>query len=205
MLTVTSAADDRALLTLGELREACAAGASIPDSRLLEHGERIAATIARICKVAPAGSVPVTMRSETLSETFRLSQARRFLPLARRPIGAILTVTEADTALASTDFEIDASSGLLGRLSSDDPSTWACGKIIVTYEAGWQVVPADLKLAAAKLAQMVWAEQSREPGLKRENIPNVIEREYWVPPSSDPLASTEVMELLAPYINDWMG
>ena len=69
ILTVTTAATDRALLTTAELRDAV--GASLNDPQLMTLGNRVAGAIARACGVAEAGTIPVTLRLETLTETFR--------------------------------------------------------------------------------------------------------------------------------------
>jgi hypothetical protein len=67
------------------------------------------------------------------------------------------------------------------------------------YIAGFDEAPDDLKLAASKLAAALYSETARDPNLKRVDIPDVEEREYWVGPSDDPLLSAEISDLLAPY------
>ena len=78
------------------------------------------------------------------------------------------------------------------------------GKITVVYVAGYETVPADVKLAASKAVALLNTEAGRDPNLKREDIPGLIEREWWVAPSSDPLLSNEISELLAPYRQYWI-
>jgi hypothetical protein len=95
---------------------------------------------------------------------------------------------------------------MLRRLTDDNETVWPGCKIVVTYSAGWQTVPDDLKLAAVKLAAVLWSEGERiDPNLKRESIPGVIDREYWVAPSGDTLIPQEVLDLLAPYMNHYIG
>lgn len=200
LLTVASAASDLSLLTLAELRTAVGDDAS--DAALESVGARVSAAIVRACGVVAAGAVPPTLRLETLSEQFRFISPRDTLILARRPVVEIISVTENDTTLTADDYEADAFDGLLRRLNRDYPCWWAGGKVAVSYRAGWESVPEDLKLAAGKLAAVFWSEGAKvDPGLRRESIPGVIDREWWVGPSDDPLIPREVMDLLEPYRN----
>lgn len=204
-LTVTSAADDRSLLTLDALRAATGVATGRADE-LRALGAAVAQTITRFCGIRAGGATPPTLRAETLTETFRLDDAPQRLVLARRPILSVTSVTEAGEALTlDTDYEIESAPGMLLRLCGDAPSCWRCGKIVVVYSAGWSTVPEDLALAASKLASLLWQEAGRDPNLKRVRIEGVSEREYWVPPSSDPLIPQEIAELLGAYCNASQG
>ena len=202
-LSIAAAAADRTLLTVAELR----AAVGIPsgkDTELAALNDRVAASIVRACRVASAGATPPTLRLETVVDTFRFTSRQNALVMSRRPIVEITSITEAGTALAAADYETDSS--LLFRLTSDEMSPWACGKIVVTYSAGWETVPPDLKLAAAKLAGVFWSEGTRiDPNLKRVDIPGVMEKEWWVGPSDDPAIPQEVLDLLESYTNHWIG
>lgn len=209
MLTVTTAATDLTLLTVAELRAAVGVADGKQDAKLSTLGFRTAAAIASACKVASDGAVPRTLRLETLSETFRLKSSHTEIVLSRRPGISITSVTEDETALTADDYELEKGSGILRRLDgSDNPSCWAAAKIVVVYTAGWATVPDDLKLAATKLAAAFWSEgQKIDPALKRESIVGVIEQEWWVGPSDDPLIPQEVMDLLnaGGYVNHWVS
>lgn len=204
VLSVTTAASDTSLLTTAELRRAVglAATDASRDAELAALGQRLDATIARACRVRQAGVMPPTLRQETLSETFRLPASAARLVLARWPVVSVASVTEDGAAVAATDYEMSGGVGMLRRLSSDAPTSWAAGKIVVAYVAGWATVPPDLKQAAEKLAAVLWSEGARaDPSLRREAIPGVIEREWWVGPRDDPALPGEVLDLLAPYMN----
>ena len=57
-----------------------------------------------------------------------------------------------------------------------------------------------------KLAAVLWSEGVKvDPGLKRESIPGLIDREWWVSPGDDPLMSREIEELLRDYVNPAIG
>lgn len=206
-LTVTTPATDRNLLTLPELRAAIglAETDTSKDATLTVLGARISDTLARTCLIATGGVTPPTFRLETLTETFRQRRRVIELVLSRRPIASVTSVHEDGIEVEAADFEIDAASGLLRRLSSDEECYWPCGKIVVVYRAGWATVPEDLKLAASKMANQIYRESARDPNLKRVVTEGVGEREYWVAPTSDPLVPAEVMELLGDYINHGVG
>ncbi len=202
MLTVTTEAADRSLLTLAELRAATGV-ASGRDDELRELGAAVSSAIVGACNVRAAGATPPTLRLETLTETFRLDATRRLLVLARRPIVEIVSVTESDVALTSDEYEAETASGLLRRLCDDRTSQWWAVKIVVVYRAGWATVPDNMRRAAQRLARAMWAEDQpgRDPNLKRAKVEGVGEREWWVGAASDPAIPADVLDLLADYIN----
>ena len=206
MLTIAEPAADPSLLTLAEIREALG-GPVVSADRLERLGRAVAATIARCCRVAAAGAATPTLRAERLVQTFRLKSEQDQIVLARRPVTVVASILESGKSLEQgTDYDCDASAGLLVRLSAGAEACWPCAIIAVEYTAGWPTVPADLKLAASKLAAVLWSEGEKvDPGLRRESIPGLIDREWWVGPSSDPAIPQEVMDLLRPYQNAWIG
>lgn len=209
ILTVTTEATDRSLLTVQDLRSATGISSG-SDAELAELGRRVSASIVRACHVRAGGATPPTLRKETLTETFRLDSPREALILSRRPIVSVTSVTEDDTDVLTTDeYETNDSSGILRRLCSSypyQPTCWPhCCKITVVYVAGWETVPDDLRLAGSMLAASLSASTGRDPNVKRIYIHGVEEREYWVPPTTDPLVTQEVLDLLGPYINSTIG
>lgn len=200
ILTVTTAASDLTLLTMAELRQATGI-ATGQDTQLAALGRGIAAAITSHCNVRAAGATPPTLRLETLTEVFRPECAVDQLILARRPLGMITSVVEDLVTVETTDYEMDASLGLLHRLSDDYRAWWSASKITVVYTAGWSTVPENLRSAAMKLATALYSETGRDPSLKAIDIPGVISREYWVGPSDDPLINAEIEDLLGDYIN----
>jgi hypothetical protein len=186
-----------------ELRAAVGVTDSSQDAALTTLGLRLSASIAKQCGVASDGVHPSTLLSETCSEVFRPTRHQQDLILARRPVSEITSVSENGTVLDAADYEIRRGSGILTRLSGDRFSCFPCGKITVVYEAGFDEAPDDLKLAASKLAAALYSETARDPNLKRIDIPGVEEKEFWVAPSDDPLLSSEVQDLLAPFKQVW--
>lgn len=205
MFAVTTQAADLSLLTAAELRVAIGV-ASAQDQVIEQLGRRVASAIVAACRIVAAGAVPPTLRLEEVSDAFRLKSPVERVFLSRVPVVQLLSIVENDATLDVADYEVDVGAGIVTRLSSDNPTCWPCGKIVVAYRAGWETVPEDLKLAASKLAAVFWAEGSKaDPGLKRESIPGVIDREWWVGPSDDPAIPQEIKDLLVPYTNHWIG
>lgn len=201
MLVVTEEADDPTLLSIAELRAAVNVTDTSQDAKLTTLGKRVSSSIAKACKVVPGSSeFPLTLRLETLTETIRAGCYLQELFLSRKPIVEVTSVTEGGSLLSASDYEIDVDAGKLTRVTGNDLGRWLPGKIVVVYSAGWDVVPDDLKLAAAKLAQILWVEGSRtDPSLRSESIPGVIDQSWWVGPAEDPLMSAEIEDLLSHY------
>lgn len=206
MLTVATQATDRGLLTIPELRAAAGVADNSRDTELTVLGNRVAAAIAHVCNVARDGAVPPTLRLETVSEQFRFAEGLKpdRLVLSRRPVVSITSVVEDSVEVEAEDYELDAAGALLLRLCDDSPSSWGC-KVVVAYQAGWDEVPHDLRLAAAKLATSFWTEAGRDPSLKRVEVEGIGSKEFWVSPKDDPLVSGEILDLLAPYVNASIG
>lgn len=205
MLTIVTPAPDPSLLTIAELRAAAGVADQSSDAALILIGQEASLAIARACGVAQAGTSIPTLRAEIVAETVRLHTARQAVVLSRRPVSAVASVTEDGDSLVVADYEVDSASGLLYRLDSDKRVHWDPTKVVVTYTAGFAVVPPDLRRATMKMVTDMWSTAGRDPNLKRVRIEGVSEREFWVAPTTDPLVPAEVMDLLAPYRNHWIG
>lgn len=193
MLVVTTAASDPTLLTLAEITTAVNGKASDAE-RLTQLNRRIGEILAGACGLERAGVATLTLREETLSETFRLRCPADVIYLSRKPVTTVLLVMEDGTSLAEYyDFE-QAGPCKFIRVQNDCPSWWAAGKIVISYKAGFATVPNDLKELASKLAVSLWTETSRDPALRRLKIEGVSEREWWVGSKDDPLLTAEIME-----------
>jgi hypothetical protein len=120
---------------------------------------------------------------ETLSEQFRLDEAKPVLVLARRP-AAITSISEDDAApLTNADWEMDGNGGLLYRLEDDRRIAWTASKVVVAYSAGFDLpggAPSDLQKAARTLVRAQWLAKGRDPLVRSESVPGVYEVAYWV-------------------------
>lgn len=203
--SVTTVNEDRGLLTEAELRSAV--GVDLSDDQVADLGNRVAAAIVSACRVAAAGAVPPTLRLEAVCNSYRLKSAQDVLVLSRAPVTSIASIVENDVTLDADDYELDARSGILARLSDDAETTWPCGKIIVAYTAGWETVPHDLRAIAAELAQHYWSEgQQIDPNLRSLDIPGVISTQRWVESNTAPIPEHLMRALkMGGYVNQWFG
>jgi len=186
ILTVTAATEDRQLLSIEEMR--AAAGLEDDDSSqddvLEAMGLRVADSIMAECNiVVGGGSIYPTLWRETLSESFwRLRDHN--LMLSRRHAIEISSIVADDETLGEGDFEVDPESGIVMRLCGDEPIRWCATRVVVTYDAGFEELPDDLRSAALEFFRLMWREDDRDPALKTEeiDIPGVrnVRRDYWV-------------------------
>lgn len=182
-LTVTTPAPDLALLTIAEMRAAAGVTGSGSDAALIAMEARCAAAIMTYCGIAVAGGYPPTLRRETLTETiYQLCNERLFL--SRRHDIEITSIVEDAVTLVDADFLVEPEYGNLTKLCSDYPSWWSSRKVVVVYDAGFAIVPGDLKMAAMDFLRSTWIEQGRDPLVKSERVKvdNVdeVERQFWV-------------------------
>jgi hypothetical protein len=135
--------------------------------------------------------------------------AETTLFLQRTPVTAIDSVTVDDVPLAETDYRLDPDAGLLDRLASDGtPFSWCfCRSVVVTYSAGFvlpgdpgRTLPAGIEGAVVALVSDYWGSRGRDPTLRSEIIPGLIERQFWVGAVGDAeLLPPRVLASIAPF------
>lgn len=129
---------------------------------------------------------------EVVSETFRLNQPASNLYLSRSPVVSVTSVSDGDTALATTDWEIDYDTGRLARLDgANGLQKW--GGLVsaipfratVMYGAGYFAdddtggnVPADLRDGTLALIRSNWFSLDRDPFTRSEEVPGVATISY---------------------------
>jgi hypothetical protein len=123
---VTTPADDLSLLTIEELRAALGVTGTAEDAALKALGLRLSASIARQCCIASDGINPATLMLETCTETFRAVRPQNELILARRPVTAIVSVSESGAIVDPADYEIRRNAGILARLIDQKGSVDGC-------------------------------------------------------------------------------
>lgn len=199
MFQVITPADDRNLLTMEELRSAVglAITDNTQDEKLEALGLRVSAMISAACQVAGDGINPPTLLMEGCIETLRHEGCWRYLYLSRRPIAQVISVEERGVVLTDgDDYEVDAAAGRILRLTSGDPLAWPEGKIVVSYDAGYEAIPDDLKAIAAQLAGGYWADDGLDSMEKSLTIPGVIETTRWVDQNANTQMPADLMRAL---------
>jgi hypothetical protein len=105
------------------------------------------------------------------------------LRLSRWPIVSVASVVENGVTLVQdTDFKIDAENGALIRLESATgyPRKWYALPIEVTFTGGFDTIPDDVEDAVIRMVTRRYSIKGRDPNLKQESVPGVIDRSWWV-------------------------
>lgn len=182
-LAVTTAASDLQILTVAELRLAAGVADSSQDTALAAIGLNVAAAIMAACSVSVGSGAEPTLKKEQLTETFFKVDTCE-LVLSRRHNVTVVSLTQDGAALSPSEYSVDSEAGILVRLSSGVPTKWCASSVVVVYDAGFETLPSDLKLAASEYVRSIWLSRDRDPLVKSEKIvvPDVREtqREFWV-------------------------
>ncbi len=185
LMTITVPADDISLLSIEEMRKAAGISTNASDADLMEMEADNAATITTACNIAPGAGYPPTLRREMVTETIYQVYGDRLI-LSRRHDVTIYSVVEDGETLPDTAYLVDPESARLTRLRDDNPVCWSAKKLVVVYDAGFVVVPGDLKKAASDFLRSSWMESQRDPLVKSERIKiddvEETERQFWVGP-----------------------
>jgi hypothetical protein len=207
-LTVTAPAADLQLLSQEELRVAAGLEAddASQDAALAIRGLQVAEALAGACGIAKAGydpslaplrgEAPPTLKAETLVQSYRIRNGYDGdkLLLARWPALEIISVTTDTTELLAGDWELDIPGSALLRVSGNNTVCWPYGRVIVEYDAGYDIIPEGLKGYAARLVGLYHASASADPTERRVEIPGVITVERWVDTAAtDVLVPDDIM------------
>lgn len=112
-----------------------------------------------------------------------------YLILDRYPVASIASVTIDDVAVASSEYRLDAKTGLLYRLdASGYPSVWTwCKSAVIVFTAGYIMpgetnrdLPEALEAGAVDLVMSYWVSRGRDPLVRSEDIPGLGAVQYWV-------------------------
>lgn len=210
MLIVTEPAADLQILTPAELRVAigledddtsqdarlASLGLAAASSLAAAVGYRRAAYDASLAADSPplTGAAPLTLKRESLVETIRMPwmTSYRTVFLGRWPVHQIVSVSEMGSALVTSDWEVDAPYGALFRISGTAVTTWGSGALVVTYDAGWDTVPEDLKGFASSLVNSYYLSSGDDPSAKTEEAPGVYSISRWVDSDADRVVPKEI-------------
>lgn len=187
MLTVITPAATQDLATLAVVK----AGLGITDSS--ED-----ATLPPLITRASAAIATATNRvlvQETVEQTFRDAGAGSLI-LDRYPVTTITTITEGGTVLEAVDHEIDAASGIVGRLRSDRAAAWAAGRTVIRYRAGYTLeeMPPDIVQALVMTVAMYRSAAARDPLLRSESTSDVESLEWQVTTDGLPSAVQALLQ-----------
>jgi hypothetical protein len=180
VLRVIAPAEDRNLLTLEELRDAAGVPADdATDAKITTLGLRVSDLISRACNVAAGGPHPPTLRKEVVADDEGCWPRGEWI-LSRR-FAVVTAATIAGVPIALDGLSADFSTGILSRLDRCLPTH---GRYDITYEAGFEEVPEDLKYAAVLAVREFWASADRDPLLRSENVEGIGRFDYQIDATS---------------------
>lgn len=205
--TVTTAATDFNLTTLANVRTDLAVEGTDEDDFLGRAISKSSAAIASYCnRVFALQTYQDLIRPTRDSYPFFPPHGGQAIMVAKTPLVTVTSVTENDVVLVSgTDFEKDLETGALYRLDgSGHRSSWPSLKVVIVYTAGWvlpsgtQTLPADVEDACVRMVRNARTMHKRPAGMKVEDVPGVVRREFWVSADGGNLTS-DIIAILDNY------
>jgi hypothetical protein len=187
--TVKTAATSYDLTTLANVKDELDITSTDDDAWLSRAITQSSKAIANFCnRVFSVETVIDTCLIEQDPYPYQVPGGVRVLQLSRLPIISVTSVVQTvsagvtNTLTEGTDFLIDGLKGQLIRLSpfSATPTIWGAITTVVTYQAGYSDIPADLELSCLRLVTQRYKEQARDPMLRRREQPGLGTEEYWV-------------------------
>lgn len=194
---VTSAASNRDLTTIDAVKQSLGLTDAGDDAYLAAAIAAASSELSRFCNRVFA--------AETLVDTIFLDRAAPTLVLSRSPVLSIASVVEAEAALPSNAYAIDGlpgkNGGTLARISVNGlPTSWAATKYIVTYRAGFEIIPDDLDRAAQRMVAHAYMAKQRDPSIRSIKIPDLYEAQYWVDANGRSSMPSDVMGVVESYV-----
>lgn len=195
-ITVTSPASTTDLTTLPMVKSELGLTSNEHDAQLAGYIRQASDAIESYCNR--------TFARESVSETFLPDRCLDSLMLTCFPVTAITSVVENGTTLASTDYKLEADTGVLFRVSNDVQRLWSRGKIVVDYDCGYLLpgddgrdLPHDIERAAIMLAVQAFNSAGVDATMKRESVDGIGSHERF--PLSASGMTAEVEALLSRY------
>lgn len=204
-IVVTVPAADRSLVKFEEVKLALGFQNTHDQVTIEALILRVSDMISRHCGVADDGEHPPTLLREEIVETVWPQAYGDRLLLSRRFLGTV-SVVEMGSALVADDFLINRGTGALTRLSGGNAGSWSCGKTVITYQAGFETPPEDLKQAAI-MAVRDFLSMKRDPSLRSESIDGIGRWDYQTAGfgSTTPTGlSAQVLGMIAPFRSIWV-
>jgi uncharacterized phiE125 gp8 family phage protein len=172
MITVTTPAATTDLTTLAAVKAELGLSTNEHEAQLSTYIRQASDTVERYCNR--------TFARESVSETFLPNRCLDSLMLTCFPVTAIASVVENGTTLASTDYKLEADTGVLFRVSNEVQRLWSRGKIVVDYDCGYLLpgddgrdLPHDIERAAIMLAAQSFLNAGTDASVKRESVDGI--------------------------------
>lgn len=161
---VLTEADTRDLISLEDYKIDAGITISTDDEYLQRRISEASAAIEVFTDrvFAVEGIEDTFVRDENCEPNYRLP-----IRTSRFPIIDVVSVSQDDMDLVEgTDFLVDQRGGKITRKGG----AWGTGDIVVTYDAGYETIPADLQGAVREIVKAMQFSKTRDPLLRSENI-----------------------------------
>jgi hypothetical protein len=153
------------LITLDEYKEYEGISSSNEDLRL----ERLIPSVSQLVKTYCGNSL-IDFYSTDKVETFTLKWNTHLVQLTESPIVSVSLVEERDSFTApyrsidTTNYFIDENTDSIIRLAGASTTNWpiGAGSVRITYRAGYEDTPEDLKLAVIDLVKYYLRDEHKE-------------------------------------------
>jgi hypothetical protein len=186
--TVTTAAASYDLVTLDIVKDELGITDNSKNSVLQRYITSASAMAAQYCnRVFPAETLQDEIWAARDPWPRIIPGGLPSLQLARWPIVSVTSVTENGVALVQdTDFTISAAAGQLIRLDVNGyPRMWPIYPLVVVYVAGFATIPVDVQDAVTRMVTRRYASKGRDPNLRQQSIPGVLEQNWWIATGTD--------------------
>lgn len=171
--TVSTAATDFNLSTLVNVKTDLSISSSSEDAyltRMLAVASKEAATY--------CGRVFV---EETIDDTFYIRDCIGKLILSRFPVSEVVSVTVDGDVLDDALYRVEEDTGVIYRLDTDgELCDWDAEITVIRFKGGYSEIPADLEGAVIDLIKARRSARTRDPTVRSERVPDVMEVTYWV-------------------------
>lgn len=153
------------LITLDEFKEYEGLSSSNDDLRL----ERIIPSVSQLVKTYCGNSI-IDFYNTDKVEVFSIKWDTTIIQLTESPLVSVSLVEEKNSfngeyvELQSNKYSIDYDTDSIFRIEGSQYRDWALGpsSVRVTYRAGYDEAPIDLKLAVIDLVNYYWRDEHKE-------------------------------------------
>jgi len=128
------------------------------------------------------------------------------LILSIQPIASIDSVTIDGTVIDPSLYEFEADTGFVWLLDdTGHRQPWYGALIVVVYVGGYALpddpdLPSNLSRSAVALVRHRWLGDDKDPFVRSENVPGILETVYvTTPPGDDPSMPPEIAGLLSDF------
>jgi hypothetical protein len=153
------------LITLAEYKEAEGIASPKEDLRLASLIPSVSQLVKTYC-----GNSLVDYYATNKIETFNIDWSTHLVQLTESPVNSVVSVekrdsvTESYTTVTPTEYYLDASTDSILHVTGSTYKNWprGAGSVKVTYKAGYETTPSDLRLAVIDLITYYLKDEHKE-------------------------------------------